>query len=175
MPVIALWLSKLATEHRQRFLTVLLILVCIAAAVPSIYRESLLISRVFSPAEVEAGNFARDNFPPKAVILTGQYTNQPLLCLAGKPIVLGYKFWITSHGYNEDYINAIEKDVKEMYLAKPVLPELLEKYKVDYIYIGELEKTDLKANSDYFDKHYKVTFKNKDITIYDAHRPLNHF
>jgi hypothetical protein len=171
--IIALWLAKLATEHRQRFLTGLLIIISVLSAVLSIYRESFIFYRLFSEAEIEAGNFARDNLPAKAMILTGQYSNQPLLCLAGKPVVLGYQFWILSHGYTEEYFNAVKDDVKSMYEAKPTINSLLEKYKVDYIYVGPNEKSELKPDLDYLNRHYTLAFRNKDVLLYNVRKPLD--
>ena len=112
--------------------------------------------------------FARNRLPPKALFLTGQYHNQPVLCLAGKPIVLGYDFWITSHGYKREQFDAIKHDVKAMYRGGPSARVLLERYHVNYIYIGPKERADLAPNEQYFDINNTVDFRNKDITIYDA-------
>ena len=171
--ILSVWLCRLLGRPKLRFLVFLIILCCSASGALTVPREAKLVQRIFSPEEIEAGNFARDSLPPKVLFLSGQYHNQPVLCLAGKPIVLGYDFWIISHGYDTAIYEAIKNDVRTIYDGGPDTGRLLEKYKVDYIYIGPHERTDVKANVEYFDKHYAAVFKNKDITIYDARKSLD--
>jgi hypothetical protein len=166
--VIAAWLAQLAQRRKLRGLVVLIVLCCTLSGVLSVIMVSRLVWRIFSPEEIEVGNFARDKLPPKAMFLSGQNHNQPVLCFAGKPIVLGYDFWIISHGYDRVQYDAILKDVKTMYDGGDAAVSLLQKYKVKYIYVGPYERTELKANESYFNSHHAIVFRNKDMTIYDA-------
>jgi hypothetical protein len=166
--IIARWLWRLAQRPKLRAIVVLILFCSTASGALAIIREAKLVHGIFVHEEIEAGKFARSKLPPKALFLTGQYHNQPVLCLAGKPIVLGYDFWITSHGYTRDQFDAIKNDVKAMYRGGPGATILLEKYGVDYIYIGPKERADFTPNTHYFDDNYTVVFRNKDITIYDA-------
>jgi hypothetical protein len=165
---IAAWLWRLARNPAWRPLVVLILFCATASGALAILREAKLIHGIFAPEEIEAGKFARDKLPPKALFLTGQYHNQPVLCLAGKPMLLGYDFWITSHGYKREQFDAIKNDVRAMYRGGPAAVVLLERYHVDYIYVGPKERADLAPNEQYFDMHNRVVFRNKDITIYEA-------
>ena len=138
--IIAAWLWQLAQRPRLRVLVVLILFCSTASGALAILREAKLVHGIFAPEEIEAGKFARNKLPPKALFLTGQYHNQPVLCLAGKPIVLGYDFWITSHGYKREQFDAIRTDVIAMYRGGLSARVLLEKYHVNYIYIGPKER-----------------------------------
>jgi uncharacterized membrane protein len=146
-----------------------LILFCsTASGALAIIREAKLVHGIFVPEEIEGGKFARSKLPPKALFVTGQYHNQPVLCLAGNAIVLGYDFWITSHGYKRERFDGIKIDVKAMYRGGADATILLEKYGVDYIYIGPKEREEFAPDVQYCDNNYTAVSRNKDITIYDA-------
>lgn len=170
--ILSAWLATLARQPKLRGLVVIVILCSIASGVLSVVKVSNMVWRIFSPAEIEVGNFARDKLPPKALFLSGQNHNQPVLCLAGKPIVLGYDFWVLGHGYSRTRYDAILKDVKTMYRGDREAEPLLEKYQVNYVYIGPYEKSELGANVAYFDSHHTAVFRNEAVTIYEATRFL---
>lgn len=169
--VVAVWLNNFARMPKARFLLIPIVFICTASGFLATVRETKLINRIFSPEEIEAGNFSRDQTAPRAVFLTGQNHNQPALCLAGRQIVLSYDFWITSHGYSREMFDAINSDVKEMYQGGARTEELLDKYKVDYVYIGPGERKDLLANEYYFAAHHERVFQNGEISIYKIEKP----
>jgi hypothetical protein len=171
--VLGFWLSKLARMPKLRFLVIPVVLICTASGILATIRETKLIHRIFSTEEIEAGTFSRDQTAPRALFLTGQNHNQPALCLAGRQILLGYDFWITSHGYSRAQYDAIKNDVKEIYAGTAKSEALIEKYKIDYVYIGSGERNDLFANEDYFKTHHTQVFKNRDISIYKTQKPQN--
>jgi hypothetical protein len=170
--VIAVWLNKLARMSKARFLLIPIVLICAASGILGLVRETKLISRVFSPEEIEAGNFSRDQTAPRSLFLTGQNHN-PALSLAGRQILLGGDFWITSHGYKKEMYDAINEDVKEMYKGTPKTEALLEKYKVDYVYISSNERNELFANENYFSSHHALVFKNSGVSIYKIQKSQN--
>ena len=166
--ILAHWLCRIARQPSLRPLAILIIFCSTASGVLAIIREAGLVHGIFAPEEIEAGKFARNSLPSKALFLTGQYHNQPILCLAGRPIVLGYDFWVTSHGYKSSDYDAIKADVQAMYRGGPAAKNLLLNYRVDYIYIGPEEKTELMPNVQYFETNNRAVFRNKDITIYET-------
>jgi len=166
--VISAWMAKLIVRYRKlQSIVGLAVLACIASGVLSIVKVAVMSWRIFSPEEIEVGTFAR-TLPAKSLFLTGQNHNQPVLCFAGKSIVLGYDFWIVSHGYERSRYDAVLRDLKKMYAGGPQAEALLQKYGVKYVYIGPPERTELHANSGYFDTHHAVVFRNKEMTIYEA-------
>ena len=169
--MVSAWLVGLNSRVWLRVLAGALLLCCIASGALAIVRESKLVWRIFSPEEIEAGDFARDKLPPKELFLTGQNSNQPVLCLAGKPILLGYDFWVTSHGYSRARYNSMLSDVKRIYGGGAPGDALLKKYGVKYVYLGPNERRELRANASYFDQHYRRVFQNSEISIYDCSAP----
>jgi hypothetical protein len=171
--VIAVWLNKLTIKPKLRFLVVLIILICTASGLLATVREAKMIYRIFSPEEIEAGTFSREQTAPDALFLTGQYHNQPALCLAGRRTFLGYDFWIISHGYSRQMYDALKADVKEIYKGSSTAEGLLEKHKIDYIYVGPDERKDLQVNEDYLNNHHTLIFRNATISIYKIQRLQN--
>jgi hypothetical protein len=171
--VVSVWLSKIACLPKVRFLLVPVILICCASGFLATIRDGKSINRVFSPEEIEAGTFSRDQTAPRSLFLTGQNLNQPALCLAGRQILLGDDFWVTSHGYSREMYYALKEDVKEMYKGTSNTEILLAKYKVDYVYISSSEKKDLQANESYLSENHTLVFKNREISIYKIQKPQN--
>lgn len=171
--LIANWLSRIAQSLALRPLVAFFVLVCVASGILATIRETKLVYRIFSPEEIEAGIFARDKTPPRSLFLTGQNHNQPVLCLAGKPIMLGFEFWIMSHGYSRQAYDQMLKDVKEMYSGSSNGAELLVAHKIDYVYISQGEKDALKANEEYFASNHTLVYKNSAISIYQIKQPAS--
>jgi hypothetical protein len=165
--IIADWLYKLAKDQKQYFLVVLMIVISTAAGLLSLY-EIGLSKRVFSSEEVIMADFINKNSLPNALFLTAQVHNQPVVCLAGRPTLMGYEFWLKSHGYNN--FEQRKKDIAVIYSGQPDAISLLKNYNVDYIYLGIDEKTSLKANVDFFENNFAKAYTSNNITIYDAHK-----
>jgi hypothetical protein len=91
--------------------------------------------------------------------------NQPILVLAGRPIVRGPSAWLWSHGYE---LREREADVRRIFAGMDDALELLRYYKVDYVYLGEVERQDLRGNVEFFDGHFPVVYRNANVSIYDT-------
>lgn len=164
--VVGSWLHRALSKPIFTPLLLLILLTCTFAGILSTKRNSALIWRIFSPEEIEAGKFVRDRVEPKARFLTGQYHNQPALCIGGRPLILGHDYWIWSHGYSREYIDSIKREIPRMYSGGPESPGLLRKFGVDYIFIGPKERDEFKPNEGYFTANYEQVFKNASISIY---------
>lgn len=166
---VAAWLVRLAAARRARPLAVtlaaLIILACVATGIAALQGESLLRARLFTDEELDAASFARAHTPPHALFLTAPVTNQPVMCLAGRPVVRGVTSWLWSHGYE---FREREADVRRIYAGLPDALELLRYYGVDYVYLGDAERQDLKADARFFDERFLVVYRGASITIYDA-------
>ena len=165
--VIAGWLAGWVRQPILGAVVVIIVLACSLSGALSVIRESQLVWRIFSPAEISAGEFAR-TLPSKSLFLSGPTHSQPALCLAGKPIVLGFEFLITSQGYDRAKYDAILGDIERIYRGDPEAQALIARYGVKYIYVSSYERDELKADPSYFDEHYQRIFKNSEIAIYDA-------
>jgi len=170
--IIAIWINKLAGEHKQNFLAVLLVIFCTFSGILTIQTERRLTRRIFSNSELDAAEFIKTSLPAKALFITSQVHNQPVLCLTGRPILLGFDFWIKSHGYNNSVAEQRKNAINLIYSGNNTAFTLLENNNVDYIYVGPDEKNTLKADSGFLGKHFAVAYQNKDITIFNARQRL---
>ena len=97
--LVATWLIKLATEHKQRALVVLLALLSIATALIVFHSETIASKRSFTDEELAAAAFVREHTAPQALVLSAPALNSPILCLTGRPVLRGATAWLWSHGY----------------------------------------------------------------------------
>jgi hypothetical protein len=163
--LVAAWLVKLATVYRQRLIASLLAFVCVVTALVVFQSENIAFVRTFGDDEVNAAVFVREHTAPHSLFLTAPSLNQPLMCLAGRAVVRGATAWLWSHGYE---FRERESDVRRIYAGKEDALDLLRFYGVDYIYLGNEERAQLKANQSFFDNHFPVIYRAEGISIYDA-------
>lgn len=165
--LVATWLIRLATVHRQRVLTVLLAFFSIATALIVFHTEAITSSRMFTNEELAAAAFIRDRTAPQAIFLTAPALKSPALSLGGRPVVRGATAWLWSHGYE---FRERESDVRRIYAGASDALELLRFYQVDYVYLGDAERSDVKANAAFFDANLPAVYHDQTITIYDARK-----
>ena len=166
--LIAGWLYKLATEHHQRFLALLLVLVSTATGFITYVHGGFLSWLMFSRAEMAAAAFARDKIPPHAVIMAAPTFTQPIVCLAGRATVLGFVPWLWSHGYTDDEIKPRLADVTAVYRGSPETQKILEKYGVSYIYFSPAERSELHLTALPTNWPFPAVFHSGEITIYEV-------
>jgi hypothetical protein len=166
--IIAAWLVRLASVHRQRFLAALLALASVASGLLALQYENLNHKIFFNHEEIDAADFVRRHTPPRSLFLTASTIHQPVLSLSGRAIVRGDTAWLWSHGYE---FTEREADVKAIYAGRVDALELLRYYHVDFVYLGETERRELFANQNFFDQHFPVFYRNNRITIYDMRPP----
>lgn len=163
--LVAHWMMNLARRRKQYFLAALLILFSVASAVLAIQREGLIRWRSFSTAEMAAAQFAIENTAPKSIFLTAPQHNQPILCLAGRTILMGYGGWLWTHGYQSQ---PREADIKKIYAGDIQSMELLKRYKVNYIYLSPAELGAFQPNVALLNLQFPIVYQNGEITIYEV-------
>ena len=169
--LVARWLFTLARARRRRALAlpaaILLALLSVATGVLALRGEAGASARLFTDAELEAARFVREQTAPHVLFLTAPAFNQPGLCLAGRTVVRGATAWLWGHGYE---FRAREADVRRIYAGSPDALELLRYYGVDYVYLGEAERRDLKADEGFFESNFPAVYRGAGVTIYDVRR-----
>jgi hypothetical protein len=167
--LVASWLIRFATTRRMKIVTAplafLLTLFSFATGLAALQAESHASARLFTDEDMAAARFVREHTPPHALFLTAPVINQPVLCLAGRPLVRGATAWLWGHGYE---FREREADVRRIYAGAPDALELLRYYGVDYVYLGETERRELKADASFFESNFQVAYRAPGITIYDA-------
>jgi hypothetical protein len=166
--LIAGWLYRLATEHRQRFLALLLVLFSTATGFASYCHGGFQSWLMFGREEMAAAAFCREQMAPHAVILAAPTFTQPVVCMAGRATVLGFVPWLWSHGYSDSEIDPRLADIKAVYKGSAKTQEILQRYGVSYIYLSPLERKEFDIKALPANWPFPAVFHHGDITIYQV-------
>ncbi len=164
--LVAAWIVRLAYVHRQKVLASVLVVLCIASGLLALQYENVSHNLLFTYEEMAAATFARERTAPRALFLTAPTLHQPILSLAGRPVLRGDTAWLWSHGYE---FAQREADVKSIYAGSDEAQTLIDYYGVDYIYLGPRERQ-AGANQDFFETRFPVIYHSQNIAIYDVSR-----
>lgn len=116
--------------------------------------------------DLKIAEFCQKNTAPQAIFLTAPVHNNPVNCLAGRKILLGYPGTAWTWGLE---IGEREKEIKKIYKGDKETPLLLNKYDVDYIFVGPIEKNPpYSANLDFFEKNFKKIYEKDEFLIYQV-------
>ena len=101
----------------------------------------------YSSGQYLVGIWIRENTPQKSVFLTSPTVHNPVSDIAGRLRVLSYINWPYSHGFNTGADNVFSRldDIKLFFnpsSSHSVKSVILDKYNINYIYIGEEERSD---------------------------------
>lgn len=166
---VAGWLVSLWRARRLRVLlstiALLLVLLSVATGVAALRAESGASALLFSESDLKAARFVREQTPPRALFLTAPTFNHPVLALAGRAVVRGPTDWLWGHGHE---FRAREADVRRMYAGGGDGLELLRDYGVKYVYVGEAERRDLRANTPFFDSRLRAVYRDGGVDIYEV-------
>lgn len=165
--LVAWLLIRFAQRNWRRLVAGVVALVSITTGGMGLQAESHNWSRVFSDRDIIIADYVRGNTAPHSLFLIGPVFNQPVLCLAGRSVLLSHTTWPWSHGYE---FREREADVRRMYAGTTDALGLLRYYKVDYVYLSDAERNLLHANETFFDANFTVFYHNEGVTIYDVHR-----
>ncbi len=168
--LIAAWLVRLGFVHRQRFLVCLLVFVSILSGLLAMRFESQSRRLFLDHEQLAAADFVRTETAPRALFLTAPTLHQPVLSLAGRPVLQGFITWPWSHGYNFAERDA---DVKTIYAGTAKTVELLRYYGVEYVYFGADEEKQRGANRAFFSANFPAVYESARVTIYDVRAAAN--
>jgi hypothetical protein len=140
-----------------------IVIALIASGALAVLRESSLHYQFHSANDIAIGEWIAANTPKDAIILTSDWHAQPAATIAGRPLVMGYRGWLWSHGY--DY-GQREKDVRLMLTGGLNAIELLGKYHVSYAVIGPSELRDYSADKPFFNSHYTRVYSAGGYVVY---------
>ena len=140
---------------------------CFATGTLSIARECVSDYEMFNPGAVETAAFVEENTPQDATFMTWTQHINPVSALAGRRIVCGPGLWLYWHGYD---LSARESDIRAFYADPENNQDILAKYNVDYILVGDYERSALTIDEKALDAMYPVVFTSEwgDIRIYQA-------
>ncbi len=145
--------------------------VCIPVAMLSgllaILRESTTHWQMASAADLQTARDLAPRLQPQAIVLTADTHIHPVPFLIGNPVVMGYRGWLWSHGFD---FSQTQDDVATIFAGGSHAQELLQKYNVGYVYISPLERTQYNIEESFFASHYARIYQSQDISVYQVTR-----
>ncbi len=163
--VIAMWLARLTAVKWLTPVVAVVVLVCIASGLLASRRGMIEHDLMFTDEQIQASDFIRNHTLPRSLFLSAPTFQDAVLSLAGRSIVRGSTSWLWSHGYN---FQDREADVRRIYAGAAAADALIRYYQIDYVYLGNAEKSELKADTNFFDSRYPLVFHSSSISIYDT-------
>ncbi|MFL6589241.1 MAG: hypothetical protein ACJ8M4_03630 [Chthoniobacterales bacterium] len=161
---IAVWLVRSAMAGvGWRVLAVTTVLLSILSGALTVAYEWRSMEPVFSPAAVAAADFVKRKTDAHSLFLTAPSLHNPVLSLAGRAVVRGPMSWLWSHGYP---FAEREADVRAIYAGRDDALELLRYYRVNYVYLGDDEMREMRANREFFDRSFPSVYRDGGTTIY---------
>ncbi len=144
---------------------IVLIFFTVFSGVLSVIYESFSIYELYNRQGIEFAQKVNNLTHNDSIILTSDQHNHPVTAFSGRNIVMGYRGWLWTWGYN---YSQKEDDVKNIYNGSQLTPILLKKYNISYVVIGPSERNDFLANDEYFDNHYKLVLSLNNYKLFDA-------
>lgn len=138
------------TVLKHKLLTIFFLVVLVITSWTSInmlIHAYLNKTQGYSSGQYLVGIWIRENTPQKSVFLTSPTVHNPVSDIAGRLRVLSYINWPYSHGFNTGADNVFSRldDIKLFFnpsSSHSVKSVILDKYNINYIYIGEEERSD---------------------------------
>lgn len=120
--------------------------------------------RMWTMGQVNLAKEFRKISSPYSRVLTAGSHDHWVACLSGRQILMGYRHWLGTWGINTDEIAA---DIRRMFVDGSSAEELFEKYKVDYVVIGQQELSSYrKLNTKYFEENYQKVLEKESTKIF---------
>ena len=129
----------------------------------SVYREMNLSWRLFSSDDLALAEFVKDHTSREALFLTSDKHNNPISCLAGRRIVMGYRGWLWTHGI--DYRRR-ERDVLAMFSGRDDASSLLQMYGVNFVLFERDRAAELGENRKFLAEHLIEVYASKNYTLF---------
>jgi hypothetical protein len=169
-PFVALTLASLFAQRIvfARMLAALMLVSLTFAGALDVLRGLSLAENtgLFSQADLEAAEKIRELTPPRARILNAPIHNS-VVALTGRQSLMGYPGHLWTHGID---FGTRETEVKTIYQGGPTALELLNKYAIDYVVIGPVERSQLNANQSFFAANFQKVIDQPEYQVYQIKR-----
>ncbi|OGJ16448.1 MAG: hypothetical protein A2632_03225 [Candidatus Pacebacteria bacterium RIFCSPHIGHO2_01_FULL_46_16] len=154
-------LLKLA--HRSRILAATCFLVLTITGTLSVIRENQQSWQITSNDDLTFAAQVQAKTESAAIFLTADNHNHPIPLLAGRSTVLGYRGWLWTHGIP---YQKTEAAVQKIYAGDPNALELLKKYHVSYVVIGNEEQQQFVVNNGFFYQNFPIVLQTASRTVF---------
>lgn len=141
------------------------LLLATAGGVLSVAREATLRWPLLDGDEVALGMALRRLTPPDARFLTADRHNHPVPMVAGRRIVLGYRGWLWTYGFDT---GPVLEDVRAIYRGDAAAPALLRRYGVDYVVVGPGEREGFVVDEPFFAARFPLLLGRGPYRVYSV-------
>lgn len=169
--LVADWLVRLARTHGQWLLASTLFLLSVATAVISINQRFRVTHTLFNRTELHAAAFVQTQTAPHALFASGRRHNDPIVSLAGRRTFIGNGSLLWSHGYGTSQPER-ERALASVFGGGAAALTAIRIHGIDYVYIGETERREFRANQAWYERTFARPFQAGDVAIFDV-RQLN--
>lgn len=164
--LIAYFVSNLIFKKRlfYFFISFLLIFFTIFSGILDVTRLAFSAGtryEIYSPQAIRLSEFIKENISPDAVFLSIDKFDNPVISLAGRKTVLGYRGWIWTYGL--DYSQR-ERDVSDM-LAGNANLETFKKYDIGNVILFN-DSTEFMVNESYFKENFELIYNQDGYKIF---------
>ena len=121
--------------------------------------------------DLELARRVREETDPRSLFVVGLQHNHPVPVLCGRRVLMGYPGWLWSQGI--DYADR-EREVDEIFAGGPRARALLERYGVDYLVVGPIERQRYGADRDAWRARYPLAIETSSwdvLRVSRSHRP----
>jgi uncharacterized membrane protein len=112
---------------------------------------------MFSSEDLALTQYVKSQTEADAVFLTSDKHNNPIPCLAGRRIVMGYRGWLWTHGI--DY-HPREHDVLEMFQGSSQALDLLRRYRIRYVLVERDQRENFHERPEFFSSRFPIVFRS---------------
>lgn len=180
--IIFFWFLSKIIKNKVLFfaISIFVLVVTIPTSFTNLINSYLNKTIAYSMSELNSGYWIRDNTPQKSVFIDLANLHSPITEVAGRLRVLSYINWPHSHGYNTGFDNVFTRldDIRNIYNDENkdliFIKNILNKYSVNYIYLGTEEKNEFPNAGNKFDniKFLNKVYSNSEVLIYEVVKNL---
>jgi hypothetical protein len=142
-----------------------MVLLCVAGALDLARASDFSVSSVqfTDSGGIKVADWVRRNTKPEAIFVVADEHNNPIPTLAGRRELIGYPGWLWTYGL-ADYV-AKGADNKKILDGDVATPDLVRKYRIDYVMIGPQELP-RGASRAYWDEHGTLVYNDGEYSVY---------
>ena len=159
------FLAELKRNYAVRGLVIALLVTStlMLSGTAAVYREMRLSWRMFSPEDIALASYVKEHSDRNAIFLTSDKHNNPVPCLAGRRIVMGYRGWLWTHGID---FRGRESDIMQIYSGRSNALELLREYRIDYVLLEKDKAIDFNENEAFFRSHFPTMYSSQNYLLF---------
>jgi hypothetical protein len=167
---VARYLVHLGSKRRalSRVAAAVLLLFATASGLLDLWRmtrtESVAV-RMWTREEMELARSFRELSSPDALVLCSDDHHHWVPSLGGRRVLLGYRGWLASYGI--DYAD-VQRDVRTMLRGGSAAEPLLQRYGVDFVVIGPIERRDYGARQSYFAERHALRLEAAGYRVFEV-------